>query len=290
MKIGRNDSCPCGSGKKYMSCCGLKTGFWDIPDDNRDDKDENGKDINESMFLMMNSFHRYLLAKKEHIKEYYKIRKLHGEIINSMVDYYYDGKFEQKCDPDFKSPEAHDMKGKKPKQTLLLSEIKFDMDTEEGAQAFYDLIFYKNAPNINCITEDFIDNHRYRKPEKIEFLQSMLDSRLGLYEVTGKEIGEGYVYLKEVFTDRECKIVDTGVSCNPAAEDCYYYARILSYKGVGFFGGLNLVFRKTDRFIINFIRQNRKDYSPNGEFMRFMNLFKQYSNDPNGLKLTVNKI
>jgi preprotein translocase subunit SecA len=23
-KIGRNDSCPCGSGKKYKKCCGAK--------------------------------------------------------------------------------------------------------------------------------------------------------------------------------------------------------------------------------------------------------------------------
>ncbi|HNW16714.1 MAG TPA: SEC-C metal-binding domain-containing protein, partial [bacterium] len=23
-KVGRNDSCPCGSGKKYKKCCGSK--------------------------------------------------------------------------------------------------------------------------------------------------------------------------------------------------------------------------------------------------------------------------
>ena len=26
IKVGRNDDCPCGSGKKYKKCCGLKTG------------------------------------------------------------------------------------------------------------------------------------------------------------------------------------------------------------------------------------------------------------------------
>jgi preprotein translocase subunit SecA len=25
-RVGRNDPCPCGSGKKYKRCCGLKTG------------------------------------------------------------------------------------------------------------------------------------------------------------------------------------------------------------------------------------------------------------------------
>jgi preprotein translocase subunit SecA len=24
--VGRNDPCPCGSGKKYKKCCGMKTG------------------------------------------------------------------------------------------------------------------------------------------------------------------------------------------------------------------------------------------------------------------------
>ena len=26
MKIGRNDPCPCGSGKKYKKCCGVRSG------------------------------------------------------------------------------------------------------------------------------------------------------------------------------------------------------------------------------------------------------------------------
>lgn len=25
-EVGRNDPCPCGSGKKYKKCCGLKSG------------------------------------------------------------------------------------------------------------------------------------------------------------------------------------------------------------------------------------------------------------------------
>ncbi|HNY18141.1 MAG TPA: SEC-C metal-binding domain-containing protein, partial [Treponemataceae bacterium] len=31
MKTGRNDPCPCGSGKKYKNCCLGKTGFSDEP-------------------------------------------------------------------------------------------------------------------------------------------------------------------------------------------------------------------------------------------------------------------
>ncbi|MEG2597224.1 MAG: SEC-C metal-binding domain-containing protein, partial [Oscillospiraceae bacterium] len=31
-KIGRNDPCPCGSGKKYKKCCGLEDGPTSAPD------------------------------------------------------------------------------------------------------------------------------------------------------------------------------------------------------------------------------------------------------------------
>lgn len=33
-KIGRNEPCPCGSGKKYKKCCGLKESMdFSLPED-----------------------------------------------------------------------------------------------------------------------------------------------------------------------------------------------------------------------------------------------------------------
>jgi hypothetical protein len=37
----------------------------------------------------------------------------------------------------------------------------------------------------------------------MELLQSMLDSKLGLFEVTGTDKMEGYAYIKDVFTGYE---------------------------------------------------------------------------------------
>jgi uncharacterized protein (DUF2384 family) len=49
MKVGRNDPCPCGSGKKYKKCCGLKEKEPDfaLPEDMR-----TGTPLDEYMFLL----------------------------------------------------------------------------------------------------------------------------------------------------------------------------------------------------------------------------------------------
>lgn len=41
MKIGRNDPCPCGSGKKYKNCC-LKKETMSVPERIKNAVEENG--------------------------------------------------------------------------------------------------------------------------------------------------------------------------------------------------------------------------------------------------------
>jgi hypothetical protein len=195
---------------------------------------------------------RVFLDKKPHVKEYYKIRKMHGEILGAMIKYYYDGKFEKQMDPSFDS----ETKDEKTIEQHLL-ECSFDLDTKVGVQAFYDIWIYKTASNETCITDDFIQKHRYRNPKKIEFLHSMLNSRLGLFEVTGTDMKEGYAYIKDVFTGAEYTIVDIGLSGNTNDnDDVYIYTRIISYNGINFSSGLNFLFKKTDVFIKNHIQQH----------------------------------
>jgi len=143
----------------------------------------------ELMINALNNMRRIFLDKKPHIKEYYKIRNMHSEIVDAMVQYYQDGKFKQKADKNSVSKPT-------PIVTVHLLECSFDLTTREGGQGFYDMMIYKPASNISCITEDFIRDRRYKKPEKTELLQSMLDSRLGLFEVTGTDLMEGYANIK----------------------------------------------------------------------------------------------
>jgi hypothetical protein len=229
---------------------------------------------------------RVFLDKKPHIKEYYKIRKMHSEILSAMVQYYHDGKFEKQMDTNF-IPETE------PQETVTihLLESSFDLDTKVGAQAFYDIWIYKTASNATCIAEDFIQKHRYRKPEKIEFLHSMLNSNLGLFEVTGTDMKEVYAHLKDVLTGDEYTIVDLGLSSNMADNsDIYIYTRIISHNGINFSSGLNFLFKKTDSFIKNHIQQHKKDFNPNGEFQRFTQLYNHYSQDSNRIRAVTNEL
>lgn len=251
-----------------------------------DDTEDDDFDEQEFWFNAFNNMHKFMLKGKPHIKEYKKIRKLHSEISSSMMNYYYDDKFEQKVDTDYAL--QHKSENKDGNDTFILFESTFDPDTDPGNHAFMDMLIYKTAPNINCITEEFIKNNRYRKPEKTEFLQSMLDSKLGLFEVTETDINDGYAYIKEVFTGVEYKITDIGLSGNPNYDDSYIYMRIITYRGVSFGTGLSFPFSKKDPFIKNFINQEKKDYRPLGEFVRFIKLYNQFSKDSKGIKVIKN--
>jgi len=297
MKIGRNDPCPCGSGKKYKKCCMLNQqnpASCNNNNNNNDDTDFDQQDINlvkqERLLNLLHNFHKLFLERKPHIKEYKKIRKLHGEIVDSMTDYYDSGKFEQKVDPDYVSEfkSAHKKADSTRDNTLVLLESKFDLDTREGSHAFSDMMIYKSAPNINCIIEEYIQKHKYRKQEKIDFLQSMLDSTLGLFEITGTDLHEGYAYIKEVFTGREYKITDVGLSGSKYYDEFYFYTRIITYHNVSFGTGLNFTFKKSDPFIKRFIEHEKKDYIPQAEFRRFVELYNRFCEDNNGIKVITN--
>ena len=247
---------------------------------------DNDDSVPDPEFLMgfINRLRRLTLDRKPHIKQYYKIRKLHGEIVDTMVQYHENGKFKQEINADaVPQPKKYD-------KTLYLIESSFDFETKHGTNAFYDMLIYKSAPNTSCITEDFIRNHRYRKPEKIEFLHSMLDSKPGLFEVSNVDMHEGYAYLKEVFTGAEYKIVDVGLSGGPNYGDFYLYTRVITYQGISFGTGLNLSFTKSDGFIKNHIRHHKKDYSPNGEFLRFSQVYNRYCQNPDRVKVVANTL
>jgi hypothetical protein len=239
----------------------------------------------ERIITGINNLRRIFLDKKPHIKAYYKTRNIHSEIINAMIQYHHDGNFKRQ----FERAEPNIISETKPENIHLL-ESKFDLNTREGGQAFYDMLIYKPAPEINCITDDFIRNHRYKKPEKIDFLHSMSDSKLGLFEVTGTDMENGYAYIKNVFTDVEYKIIDIGLSGQQNYDTIYLYTRIITYGTISFSTGLNLIFTKTDKFIKNHIQKYKKDFNPNWEFVRFIELYNHFSKDKDRVKIVTNKL
>ena len=276
MKVGRNDPCPCDSGKKYKKCCMLKkdaANEGSATKTRQNLKKYSDEEINSLVEAVYN-LHRFMLEEEPHIKEYEKLRKMHGEIMSSMMQYYQDGKFIPGLDGDY-SAQTMSAYGE---GNLAFMNMNFDLETKEGNQALGDILVYKAAPNMNCITEDYINIKRFRKPEKVEFLQSMLNSKIGLFKVVDVERDEGYVHLEEVFCGVKFKITDIGLSGDPAYDRFYLYTRIITYRDISFNTGLNIVFLKNDPFIKDFIKRNKKDYSPNSELVRFNELYNHYTN------------
>lgn len=220
---------------------------------------------------------QYLFLKNEpHIKEYRRIRKLHNEIMESMMKYLQQGKFELKIDRNMEDI---------GKEGISYINCKFDTSTELGIQAMANAMVYKNACNMNCITEEFIKNNRYKTQEKIELLESMLNSEAGLFEITRTDREKGQVYLRNVLNNKEYCITDIGFSSNLRNDTIYVYTRVITYHGISFGTGLNIAFDKKDDFIGKWIQENLKDIDTKQEISRFMELYNKYERDENRVKV-----
>ncbi len=283
MNVGRNELCPCGSGKKYKKCCMNKETTIELTSQPEKKDRIIDKEIEaELMYNLFHGFRDFLLKDKPYIKEYKKIRKLHGEIIDSMMQYYDAEKFKLEFTGDSNVQELI----KEPNVKIIDS--NFDTSTDLGAQAMANVVIYKNTPNMKCITEEYINKNKFRKPEKIEFLKSMLNSEAGLFEIVKTEMKLGQVQLKNVFTKKEYCLTDIGLSGNKSNEKFYFYTRIITYNNISLGTGLNLIFYKNDPFIIKWIEENAKDYKQEQELRRFMELYNRYKENNKGLVAKIN--
>ena len=282
-KIGRNDPCPCGSGLKYKRCCGKNTNT--VTQETELARTEISKLIEPLTPSIENqlsiNIHRARLEEYPHIREYRNSRHIHQEIIESMINYYQSGMFTKIFQNDWEEAT----------EPRILYSIKssFDLNTQLGSHAFYDMYIYKCSPNANCITEEYLNKNRYRKPEKIEMLQAMLDSSIGLFDIMSVDIEKGFVYIQNVFTEQEFRITDTSMSMKKDP-NIFIYARIITYGDISFFSGLVFTFRKDDPYILRFIEEEKKDYKPFGESTRFMKLYNRFTIYPDRRVISVANI
>ncbi|MCL2163165.1 MAG: SEC-C domain-containing protein [Oscillospiraceae bacterium] len=225
MKISRNKPCPCGSGKLYKRCCADKDLAASSAGAGLSYHNDNYYE-GRALLNMIVEMQKIFLDKKPHIKQYKDIRKLHSDIMDDMMDYHAKGKFEQKFNPNFEKPEISSP------GSIKIMETSFDPRTNEGYHGLAEALIFKQIPGVTCMSEDFIKRNHYRSPDKIEFLHSMLHSKVGLFEVKETDIAEAYVTLRDVFTGEECQIVDIGLSSTPDSESIYIYSRIISFQGV----------------------------------------------------------
>lgn len=239
-----------------------------------DDEFENVQ--NEIVSDLLNNMQNLLLKNNPNIKEYKKIRKLHNEVMESMMKYFQQGKFELKIDNNLENI------GKKG---ISYINTKFDTSTELGMQAISNIMVYKNACNMNCITEEFIKKNKYKNQEKLELLESMKNSTAGLFEIIETDRKNGQVHLKNVLNDKEYCMTDVGFSSNLNNDKIYLYTRIITYHGISFGTGLNLAFDKNDEFICKWIKENLKKINEKQEISRFLELYNEYQKNDKKVKV-----
>lgn len=136
---------------------------------------------------------------KKHIKNYNKLRKLHGEIIDSMENYIIDGKYNVS---DYYNSIYNDI----DKEIL---ELDFDLDSNDvdDRTILNDLFMYKNHSKLMSITEIYLQKNKFRNEEKIKMLNSMKNSYAGLFKVVDTDRNDGYITCEDVFTKKKFKVI-----------------------------------------------------------------------------------
>jgi len=247
-------------------------------------EDEHDEDLFTRSGILDALYHLHVFTLKDlpHIKAYKKMRKIHSDIQTSMAQHVDAGKFEHKFEAITHTETAETMtqQRKSNKSPVITFLRDYDLDTQEGMQAYYDMYIYKMAKNANSITEEYLQKGRYRKPEKIAMLEAMHNSVIGLYEIISVDSSQGYVRLQNVFTNQVHKIIDIAMSMDDTHMEMYNYRRIITIDDISFGTGLSLSFKKMDKFITDFIKRHKKDYHPHKETIIFNELYNQFTTAP----------
>lgn len=272
MKLGRNELCHCGSSKKYKKCC---------IDKDRKMKTKVSQEEKELFTNFLFQMKDFISESKEHIKKYHKIRKIHGEVLNSMISYYENGKY----DFNRQLNNATNSIMKELNCDFLKFKFGFDSNKENDIRVLYDLIFYKNHKDIISITEEYLNKNKFRSKEKVKMLSAMKNSFVGLFKIVDTDLIDSYVELEDVFTKRKFKIVDMSLSLGGSTSGFYIYNRIITYEDISFGSGLNIAFNKNDKKIIEYIRNYNVESS---NLVRTLDLYELCKKS--GVSVMVNNI
>lgn len=229
---------------------------------------------------ILSEFQKEKLKDRPHIKTYEMIRKIHNEITRDMIKYLESGKFELKIEYPEKNQQRE-------AEEVSYINSQFDTKTEMGVRGIHNVTIYKNAENMNCITEEFIKNKRYDEQEKNEMLECMLNSEAGLFEILNVDILEGKIYLRDVLTNKKYCIIDIALSSNMNNDKVYIYTRIVTYNGISFGTGFSIPFRKKDKFICEWIQKNKSEYTRKQEVTRMLELYREYNRNSKGAVMII---
>ena len=216
--------------------------------------DEELKDMLSNAVVNLRKF---LLKQKPHIKKYYKWRKVHGEIIDSMYSYINTGKYV--INNELQKVGKELLKEVNGNAKIL----KFDLDLRNNLEVnlFIELQVYKNHPKMLSLTEEYIAKNKFRNKEKLELLEAMNNSFISFFKIIDKDF-DGYVTLVDLVTEKEYKIIDVALSNPMYKSNLYIYSRIFSIDGINFTSTL-FAFPKNNKYLNNYINNLKRKRKSN---------------------------
>lgn len=237
------------------------------------------KSPSEISTILIN-LNKHQLNRKKHIKKYNRVRKLHGEIIDSMENYIIDGKYNIS---DYYNSIYNDIDKEIP-------ELDFDLDLNDvdDRTILNDLFMYKNHSKLMSITEIYLQKNKYRNEEKIKMLNSMKNSYVGLFKVVATDRNDGYIIYEDVFTKKRFKVIDIAMSSTLMVDKkrmIYVYNRIITFDDISFGTGIHCMMTSEHKLLKEFIKKHK--YKNCSDFSRCLLLYT-LSRKENNLTVSYN--
>lgn len=220
----------------------------------------------EEISNMLINFNRFQLNRKDHIKKYNRLRKLHSEVLNSMENYILSGKYDIRKYDDIVNRELI--------KVVDNFDIDFNLNNADDVTVFFELFVYNNHPNIPSVTDIYLKNRKFKNQEKTKMLECMKNSYAGLFKIIDIDRNNGYVTYQDVFTNKKFKIIDIAMSstlCIDKKRDFYTYNRIITYDDISFATGIHCHFSSECKPLMKFIKTH--NYKKCSGFIRCLLLY-----------------
>lgn len=214
------------------------------------------KDNDQELSLALIQINKYLLKDLPHIRKYHKLRNLHQELVQKMIDYYQD--HPEQFKKEFKA---------QTKQGIKLDSMQLDLRNQTDLMFLGDLILYPHQINVDLCTY-FLEHKKVRSLEKIKFVEAMRSSKLGLYEVLSANRNQGTCEIRNMLTGEKLTLVDESLCMNTNLSDYCSVWRIIQNEDICFQTGFHLIFKK--RQIRKWIKKHK------GKEIRIKELLELY--------------
>lgn len=113
----------------------------------------------DEIATMLINLNRFQLNRKEHIKKYNRLRRIHAEVFDSMENYIIEKKYNIN---DYYDSIYDDIDKEIP-------ELEIDLDFNDVDDRSI-LFIYKNYPKLTSLTEIYLQKNKFKNKEKVRIV------------------------------------------------------------------------------------------------------------------------